>query len=62
VADSPALMDIGAAEKVTVGGLATMTVAWRVVVPPVPLAVRVYVMLAVGVTVLLPLALTEPMP
>jgi hypothetical protein len=51
VDDWPALIDVGAAEKDAVGaGCVTVTVAVFVVVPPGPVAVRVYVVVEAGLT------------
>ena len=66
VEESPAMMDVGLAPSVQVGGGGgeTTMLALQCTVPPAPVAVSVYVVLAVGDTDFEPLAtgVTEPMP
>jgi hypothetical protein len=40
----------------------TVRLATLVILPPVPVAVRIYVVVIVGLTVLVPLIATEPIP
>jgi hypothetical protein len=53
VEELPALMEVGLAEMLTVGGTefaVTVTVAVAVALPPPPVAVAVYVVVAAGLT------------
>jgi hypothetical protein len=57
VEDCPAMIDVGAAENVAVGaGCVTVTEAVFVMVPPGPVAVRVYVVVEAGLTLTDPLS------
>src|SRR5689334_8122393 len=60
----PAAICAGDAEKLTCGaaGALTVTVAVAVFVPPAPLAVRVYVVVAAGITIAEPLSACAPTP
>jgi hypothetical protein len=61
----PGWMLIGLAEMVTVGGgwiAVTVTVALAVTVPPIPMAVKVYVVVPVGDTLMEPVGGTLPIP
>jgi hypothetical protein len=64
VAEAPAVIVIGDAVSVAVGGTAgcTVTLATEVAVPPLPVAVNVYCVVADGVTAIDPEAATIPMP
>ena len=58
----PGATAAGLAEKVICGTVITVTVVELVVVPPGPVAVMVYVVVADGVTTRVPLKATVPMP
>lgn len=59
----PPVIVAGEAERLAVGVDAwTVTVATEVTLPPVPIAVRVYCVVAVGLTVVDPDAATVPIP
>jgi hypothetical protein len=63
VADPPYGMLRGSAAMATVGaGAETVTVTLLVAVPPGPVAVMVYLVVAVGDTIVEPLGLTAPTP
>jgi hypothetical protein len=64
VAELPAVILVGAAVSVAVvgGDACTETVAAAVTVPPAPVAVKVYSVVADGVTLTDPDAATAPMP
>jgi hypothetical protein len=65
VAEAPAVIVVGDAERLAEGGAAaacTVTVAAEVTVPPLPVAVNVYCVVADGLTVIDPEAATVPMP
>jgi hypothetical protein len=55
-------MLVGFAVIVTVATGTTLMVVWAVVVPPAPVAVNVYVVVAAGVTCACPVACTLPTP
>jgi hypothetical protein len=59
----PAWMAVGDALNVITGGpMFTVTVVLAVTVPPLPVIVMVYVVVAVGETALVPFKATIPMP
>lgn len=64
VDDPPVEIFVGEAESVAVGALdgCTVTVEAAVTVPPLPVAVNVYVVVADGLTFIDPDAATAPMP
>lgn len=62
VLDSPVITDCGSATRLTVGGGTTVTITCAVFVPPLPVAVIVYVVVAEGVTSKEPLTETVPIP
>jgi hypothetical protein len=63
VAEAPWRIVSGLTDRLTVGvGIVTLTVALPVAVPPLPVAVRVYVVVSLGDTATAPLAATSPMP
>ena len=62
VVDCPALIVLGDAVNVSVGPLETVTVTWRVVVPPVPVAVSMYVVVCDGMTGVDPFSGCAPSP
>jgi hypothetical protein len=56
VEEFPAVIDVGLATRVTAGidGVVTVTTAVAEAAPPAPLALAVYVVVAVGLTTWLP--------
>ena len=58
----PALIAEGSAEILTVGSVFTVTVTLLVTDPNVFVAVTVYVVVALGVTLVVPLSATDPIP
>ena len=61
VEDDPDEIEVGLAERLTVGAATTVTVTDRVTVPPAPTAVSVYVVVEVGLTVVEPVV-PNPLP
>src|SRR3954452_10198972 len=62
VEDCPLVMEVGLAANMIASGSFTVTVACFVTVPPAPVAVSVYVVVAVGLTERLPLSGRLPRP